>query len=90
MDIIATQIRQIGREIVLEGNSIIGYQHSANLYVKLIKDESHDNPFAGMVLSAYCSTLSEQMPIACPLEEREDGTYILLNHKVFEQHGDVY
>ena len=90
MDIIATQIRQIGREIVLEGNSIIGYQHSANLYVKLIKDESHDNPFAGMVLSAYCSALSEQMPIACPLEEREDGTYILLNHKVFEQHGDVY
>ena len=39
MDIIATQIRQIGREIVLEGNSIIGYQHSANLYVNLIKDE---------------------------------------------------
>ena len=32
MDIVVTQIKQIGREIMLDGNSLVGYQHSANLF----------------------------------------------------------
>ena len=40
MDIVVTQIKQIGREIMLDGNSLVGYQHSANLFIKLIKDTS--------------------------------------------------
>lgn len=38
MDIVVTQIKQIGREIMLEGDSLIGYQYSANLFIKLKKD----------------------------------------------------
>ena len=45
MDIVVTQIKQIGREIMLDGNSLVGYQHSANLFIKLIKDASESNPF---------------------------------------------
>lgn len=90
MDIIVTQIKQIGREILLDGNSVVGYQHSANLYVKLIKDTSADNPFAGMALSAFCRSWKSKMPIECPIVEREDGTYILLNNEVFKEDGDVY
>ena len=90
MDIIVTQIKQIGREILLDGNSVVGYQHSANLYVKLIKDTSADNPFAGMALSAFCRSWKSKMPIECPIVEREDGTYILLNNEVFKDDGDVY
>lgn len=90
MDIIVTQIKQIGREILLDGNSVVGYQHSANLYVKLIKDTSADNPFADMALSAFCRSWKSKMPIECPIVEREDGTYILLNNEVFKDDGDVY
>lgn len=90
MDIIVTQIKQIGREILLDGNSVVGYQHSANLYVKLIKDTSADNPFADMALSAFCRSWKSKMPIECPIVEREGGTYILLNNEVFKDDGDVY
>ena len=90
MDIIVTQIKQIGREILLDGNSVVGYQHSANLYVKLIKDTSADNPFADMALSAFCRSWKSKMPIECPIVEREDGTFILLNNEVFKEDGDVY
>lgn len=90
MDIIVTQIKQIGREILLDGNSVVGYQHSANLYVKLIKDTSADNPFAGMALSAFCHSWKSKMPIECPIVEREDGTFILLKNEVFKEDGDVY
>lgn len=90
MDIIVTQIKQIGREILLDGNSVVGYQHSANLYVKLIKDTSADNPFAGMALSAYCRGWKSRMPVSCPIVEKEDGTFILLNNEVFKENGDVY
>ena len=89
MDIIVTQIKQIGREILLDGNSVVGYQHSANLYVKLIKDTSADNPFADMALSAFCRSWKSKMPIECPIVEREDGTFILLNNEVFKEDGDV-
>ena len=36
MDIVVTQIKQVGREIVLDGNSLVGYKHSTNLFIKLI------------------------------------------------------
>ena len=78
MDIVVTQIKQIGREIMLDGNSLVGYQHSANLFIKLIKDTSETNPFKGMVLSGYCTSWKSDMPIVCPLQEKDDGTYILL------------
>lgn len=90
MDIIVTQIKQIGREILLDGNSVVGYQHSANLYVKLIKDTSADNPFANMALSAYCRGWKSRMPVSCPIVEKEDGTFILLKNEVFKEDGDVY
>lgn len=90
MDILVTQIKQIGREIMLDGNSLIGYQHSANLFIKLIKDASESNPFAGMVLSAYCSSWKSVIPIVCPLQEKEDGAYILLPEGIFDHEGDVY
>ncbi len=90
MDIVVTQIKQIGREIILDGNSLVGYQHSANLFIKLIKDTSETNPFKGMVLSGYCSSWKSDMPIVCPLQEKDDGTYILLPDGVFENEGDVY
>lgn len=90
MDIVVTQIKQIGREIMLDGNSLVGYQHSANLFIKLIKDTSETNPFKGMVLSGYCSSWKSDMPIVCPLQEKDDGTYILLPDGVFENEGDVY
>lgn len=90
MDIVVTTIKQIGREIMLDGNSLIGYQHSANLFIKLIKDTSESNPFAGMVLSAYCSSWKSDMPIVCPLLEKEDGSYILLPEGIFDHEGDVY
>lgn len=90
MDIVVTQVKQIGREIILDGNSVVGYQHSANLYVKLIKDPSEDSPFSGMALSAYCRRWNSKMPVACPIVEKDDGTYILLNQEVFKEDGDVY
>lgn len=90
MEIIVTTIKQIGREFVLADTSVIGYQHSANLYVRLLMEEGKDHPFAGMVLSAYCKHRDSDRVISCPLEEREDGIYILLNHQIFEQSGDVY
>ncbi len=90
MDIVVTHVRQVGRELILESNSVVGYQHSANLYVKLETDTSESNPFSGMVLSAYCSHWQSKMPVICPIEEKEDGLYILLNDKVFEQDGDIY
>lgn len=90
MNIVVTQIKQIGREIMLDGNSLVGYQHSANLFIKLIKDASESNPFAGMVLSAYCSSWKSDMPIVCPLQEKEDGAYILLPDGIFDHEGDVY
>ncbi|MCR0224142.1 hypothetical protein MKA57_13015 [[Clostridium] innocuum] len=90
MDIVVTQIKQIGREIMLDGNSLVGYQHSANLFIKLIKDTSETNPFKGMVLSGYCTSWKSDMPIVCPLQEKDDGTYILLPDGVFENEGDVY
>ena len=90
MDIVVTQIKQIGREIMLDGNSLVGYQHSANLFIKLIKDASESNPFKGMVLSGYCTSWKSDMPIVCPLQEKDDGTYILLPDGVFENEGDVY
>jgi hypothetical protein len=90
MDIVVTTIKQIGREILLDGNSLIGYQHSANLFIKLMKDTSESNPFAGMVLSAYCSSWKSDMPIVCPLQEKEDGAYILLPEGVFDHDGDIY
>lgn len=90
MDIVVTQIKQIGREIMLDGNSLIGYQHSANLFIKLIEDALESNPFAGMVLSAYCSSWKSDMPIVCPLQEKDDGTYILLPEGIFDHEGDVY
>ena len=62
MDIVVTQIKQIGREIMLDGNSLVGYQHSANLFIKLIKDASESNPFKGMVLSGYCTSYADRMP----------------------------
>lgn len=90
MDIVVTQIKQIGREIMLDGNSLIGYQHSANLFIKLIEDASESNPFDGMVLSAYCSSWKSDMPIVCPLQEKDDGAYILLPEDIFDHEGDVY
>lgn len=90
MDIVVTQIKQIGREIMLDGNSLVGYQHSANLFIKLIKDTSETNPFKGMVLSGFCSSWKSDMPIVCPLQEKDEGTYILLPDGVFENEGDVY
>ena len=63
MDIVVTQIKQIGREIMLDGNSLVGYQHSANLFIKLIKDTSETNPFKGMVLSGYCTSWKSDMPM---------------------------
>ncbi|MCR0167636.1 hypothetical protein MKA51_21250, partial [[Clostridium] innocuum] len=90
MDIVVTQIKQIGREIMLDGNSLVGYQHSANLFIKLIKDASESNPFKGMVVSGYCTSWKSDMPIVCPLQEKDDGTYILLPDGVFENEGDVY
>ena len=90
MDIIVTQIKQIGREILLDGNSVVGYQHLANLYIKLIKDTSADNPFANMALSAYCRGWKSRMPVSCPIVEKEDGTFILLKNEVFKEDGDVY
>ncbi len=90
MDIVVTQIKQIGREIMLDGNSLVGYQHSANLFIKLIKDTSETNPFKGMVLSGYCSSWKSDMPVVCPIQEKDDGTYILLPDGVFENEGDVY
>ena len=74
MDIVVTQIKQIGREIMLDGNSLVGYQHSANLFIKLIKETSETNPFKGMVLSGFCSSWKSDMPIVCPLQEKDDGT----------------
>ena len=33
MDIVVTQIKQIGREIMLDGNSLVGYQGNVKNYV---------------------------------------------------------
>ena len=33
MDIVVTQIKQIGREIMLDGNSLVGYQHLSLIHI---------------------------------------------------------
>ena len=48
MDIVVTQIKQIGREIMLDGNSLVGYQHSPIFYYFLLKTSETKNPFKGM------------------------------------------
>lgn len=90
MDIIVTTIKQIGREIALDGDTMIGYQHSANLYIKLIKDTSDTNPFKDMVISGYCTSWKSSETIPCPIIEKDGSTYILLDGKVFENNGRVY
>lgn len=90
MDIIVTTIKQIGRKIELDGDTMIGYQHSAKLYIKLIKDTSDTNPFKDMILSGYCTSWKSDKSIPCPIVEKDGSTYILLDGKVFENNGRVY
>lgn len=90
MDIIVTTIKQIGRKIELDGDTMIGYQHSAKLYIKLIKDTSDTNPFKDMILSGYCTSWKSDKSIPCPIVEKDGSTYILLDGKVFENSGRVY
>lgn len=90
MDIVIAQVRQQGRKLILESDSVIGYQHSAKLYIKLIRDTSESDPFAGMILSGYCRNWQSTIPAICPIEKKKDGTYILLSNKAFETAGTIY